>query len=101
MNKQMRNVMVVAAMAVTMLVGVAQAADAPERVVAFQDLNLNTAAGVQALYRRIHVAADQVCGNVDGRDLQFARVHKACVQRATADAVAAVNKPTVVIAQAR
>ena len=56
-------------------------------VVAYKDLDLNTKAGVQALYKRIQGAADQVCGNFDGR----ARAHKACIEQATADAVAAVN----------
>ena len=105
MNKQIKNVVVVAAMAAAMWVGVAQAAEAPAQVVGFKDLNLNTEAGVQALYKRIHGAADQVCGNVDGRDLQIARAHKACVERAMADAVAAVNNQmltkTVAVAQVR
>jgi UrcA family protein len=105
MNKQIKNVMVVAAMAATMLVGVAQAGEAPAQVVGFKDLNLNTDAGVQVLYQRIHGAADHVCGTVDGRDLQIARAHKACVAQAMADAVAAVNNQmltkTVAVAQVR
>jgi UrcA family protein len=105
MNKQIKNVMVVAAMAAAMLAGVAQGAEAPARTVGFKDLNLSTDAGVQALYNRIHGAADQVCGNVDGRDLQIARAHKGCVERAIADAVAAVNNQmltkTVAVAQVR
>jgi len=88
---------VVALLAAATLIEVARAdevqvdAAVPVKTVAYKDLNLNTKAGVQALYKRIHGAADQVCGNVDGRDLQIARAHKACVERATADAVAAVN----------
>ena len=79
--------------------------DAPAQAVKYQDLNLNTDAGVQVLYKRIQAAADQVCGNVDGRDLQVARAHKACVAQAVQGAVATVNNQmltkTVTVAQAR
>jgi len=87
--------------------GVRVDASAPAKTVEYQDLDLNTKAGVQVLYRRIHGAADQVCGNFDGRDLQIARAHKACVEKATDDAVTAVNKqmlaqtPTVTVALVR
>jgi UrcA family protein len=105
MNEQIKNVVVVAAMAAAMLVGVAQAVEAPAKAVGYQDLNLNTDAGVQVLYKRIQGAADQVCGYVDGRDLVAARVHEACVERAVKDAVATVNNQgltqTVAVAQVR
>ncbi len=111
MNKQVTgvtNLLVVAtALAVGMLAGVTHAAEAdvPAQVVRFQDLNLNTDAGVQVLYKRIQGAANQVCGNVDGRDLIVARAHKACVAKAVGDAVAAVNNQmltkTVTVAQVR
>ena len=101
MNTQNTNakttLVVVALLAAATLFEVARAdevridATVPVETVAYQDLNLDTQAGVKVLYKRIRVAADQVCGNVDGRDLQIARAHKACVERATADAVAAVN----------
>ena len=100
---------VVALLAAATLVEVARAddvrVDAPAQTVAFKDLNLNTQAGIQVLYKRIHGAADQVCGYVDGRDLQLARAHKACVEQAMTDAVAAVNNQmlaqTVTVAQVR
>jgi UrcA family protein len=106
MNKQVTgvtNLLVVAtALAVGMLAGVAHGAEAPAQTVRFQDLNLNTDAGVQVLYKRIQGAANQVCGDVDGRDLVVARAHKACVDRAVADAVAAVNNQKMVaVAQVR
>jgi len=105
MNKQIKHVVVVAAMAAAMWVGVAQAAEVPAQVVGFKDLNLKTDAGVQALYKRIHGAADQVCGNVGGRDPEIARAHEACVRQAMADAVTAVNNQmltkTVAVAQVR
>lgn len=106
MNKQVTgvtNLLVVAtALAAGMLAGVAHGAEVPTQAVRFEDLNLNTDAGVQVLYKRIQGAAHQVCGNVDGRDLAVARAHKACVDRAVADAVAAVNNQRMVaVAQVR
>jgi UrcA family protein len=109
MNKQVTgvtNLLVVAtALTVGMLTGVAHSAEVPAQAVRFQDLNLNTDAGVQVLYKRIQRAANQVCGDVDGRDLVVARAHKACVDRAVADAVATVNNQmltkTVAVAQVR
>jgi UrcA family protein len=106
MNKQVTgvtNLLVVAtALAVGMLTGVAHGAEVPTQTVRFQDLNLNTDAGVRVLYKRIQGAANQVCGDVDGRELAVAQAHKACVDKAVADAVAAVNNQQVVaIAQIR
>lgn len=105
MNKQIKNVVMGVAVAAAMLVGVAQGAEAPTKTVRFQDLNLNTDAGAQVLYKRIHGAATLVCGNYDVHDLVVARAHKACVDRAVTDAVAAVNNQmltkTVAVAQVR
>jgi UrcA family protein len=106
---KIKSVMAVAVVIAAVVVGAAQAAEAqpPEQVVDFKDLNLNSDAGIQALYKRIHGAADQVCGTVDGKDLQILQAHKACVAQATADAVATVNNQmltqtaTVTVAQAR
>ena len=83
-----------AALSATMLAGVSYAEtqdNVPTQTVNFQDLDLNSHAGVQALYRRIQFAADLVCGNADGRDLARLQVKKACVERAVSDAVATVN----------
>lgn len=105
MNMQIKNVVMGVAVAAAMLVGVAQGAEVPTKTVRFQDLNLNTDAGVQVLYKRIHGAANLVCGNYEVHDLVGARAHKACVDRAVAEAVAAVNNQmltrTVAVAQAR
>jgi UrcA family protein len=107
MNKQttgLTNVLVVAAALIAgVLTGVVHAgeADAPTQTVRFQDLNLKTDAGVKVLYKRIQGAANQVCGDVGGRDLVAGKAHKACVDRAVANAVAAVHMPTVTVAQVR
>jgi UrcA family protein len=96
----MRHTLVVLAeLSATMLAGVTQAAAPgdyfPKQAVTYKDLNLNSNAGIQVLYKRIQGAANQVCGKVDGRDLQGMSVKKACVDRAISDAVAAVNSPTL------
>ena len=87
----------VAALSATMLAGVTHAAgprdNAPTRAVTYKDLDLNSKAGVHALYKRIERAADQVCGDVDVRDLQRMSVKKVCVERAVSNAVAAVSSP--------
>ena len=101
MNKQtttgVTNIVVMAAaLTVGLLVGVGAhgaepGTDAPVKAVTYQDLNLKTDAGVQVLYKRIHGAANQVCGGLEIRDLPGLRAHKACVQRAMDEAVATVN----------
>jgi UrcA family protein len=83
-----------AALSATMLAGVSHATtqdNVPKQEVSYQDLNLNSNAGVQALYRRIHVAANEVCGRVNPRDLADWQVKTACVERAVSEAVATVN----------
>jgi len=109
MNTQIKNaknvLVVLAAMSAAMLIGVVHAAEIPARAVTYKDLNLNTEAGAKVLYERIHGAANQVCGNVEVRDLPGVRAHEACVQKAVSDAVAAVNSrrltQTVAMAQVR
>jgi UrcA family protein len=102
---------VVGLLAAATLVEVARADEAPVaapvKTVAYKDLNLDTPAGVQVLYKRIQGAAKQVCGEIEVRDLQGVRAHKACMDRAVAGAVAAVNNEmlthtqTVTVAQVR
>ena len=98
-NDMRLGLVIVATLSVAMLAGAgAVHADtiedgAPHKAVSYQDLDLNSAAGVRVLYRRIQGAADQVCGRFDGRDLQAVTARQACVERAVSDAVAAVNSP--------
>lgn len=54
------------------------------QTVRFQDLNVETPAGVQALYGRIHAAAERVCSESDP-SRQIAA--DACAKRAEAEAV--------------
>ena len=76
--------------------GMAQAAepDTPvaHKVVGFKDLNLNTPEGAAALYRRIKIAAHDVCANPDRYDLSEFKL-RPCIDDAVSRAVAQVNSP--------
>lgn len=72
----------------------AQAADVVDSrtvTVRYSDLNMNTEAGVAALYNRISHAAEQVCGKVDARRLEEVATAQACVTHAIASSVVAVG----------
>jgi UrcA family protein len=96
-NTMRMTLVALAALSATMLAGVTHAAasgdNLPKQVVTYKDLNLNSNAGIQVLYKRIQGAANQVCGKVEMRELQGMSVNKACVERAISNAVAAVNSP--------
>jgi len=59
--------------------------------VKFQDLNVGTPAGVEALYRRIHSAAVRVCSPPGGWLEQLGAA--ACAKDAEAKAIEKVNLP--------
>jgi UrcA family protein len=59
--------------------------------VKFSDLNVNSSAGVEALYRRIHSAAKRVCAPPEGYQTLVGSV--VCVKDAEARAIAQVNLP--------
>jgi UrcA family protein len=59
--------------------------------VKFQDLNVGTTAGVEALYRRIHSAAVRVCSPPGGWVQQLGAA--ACTKDAEARAIEKVNLP--------
>jgi len=66
----------------------APAADLPRQaVVKYSDLNLANAAGLEALRRRINLAAREVCGpQPDIREIGDSQTYRACVTRAQAQA---------------
>jgi UrcA family protein len=66
-------------------------ANVPTRTVHYADLNLNTQAGAAVLYKRIRVAAAQVCGDVNSRRLDEAAAAQACVDHAVNASVQSVN----------
>lgn len=67
--------------------------DARKVTVRFGDLDLSNLQGATALYRRIRLAAEQVCSPFDGRDIASKIRMEACVHRAVADAVTTVDRP--------
>jgi UrcA family protein len=57
--------------------------------VKFQDLNVSSAAGAEALYNRIHAAAKRVCAQPDAWQPSVI----ACVRKSEANAISKVNQP--------
>ena len=79
------------------LSGVA-AAGAPQvesRVVRFGDLNLDSRAGVAVLHKRIHNAAESVCGNLGSSLLVLRDAYERCVAEAVAQGVTSVGNPNL------
>ena len=64
---------------------------APTVAVNYADLDLTTDAGVQALYRRLQVAAKRVCRSFEGREIGKGTKRRACYDQALSDAVTKVN----------
>jgi UrcA family protein len=62
------------------------------KVVSFRDLNLNSAEGVEVLYKRIRSAAHEVCEDPLRWDLSELKV-KPCINDAISRAIAQVNSP--------
>ena len=74
---------------------VERAAETPSVTVRYADLNLNTPAGVEALYARLRAAARQVCNVRDGRGLFEVMESKTCYRQVLVAAVADVKSPTL------
>jgi UrcA family protein len=83
------------ALAAAMGVGTACAAtsdgDVPTRVVRYSDQSLATDGGVQALYRRLVIASEQVCPEESSRDLGAHALVRHCREQALARAVRQIN----------
>jgi UrcA family protein len=85
--------------------GTAQAAtpdnaSAPQIVVKYDDLNLATSEGTQALYSRIETAARHVCAAPDNRDLGAVARSRSCQSQAIERAVQDVHSPQLAAAYA-
>ena len=65
------------------------AGDSRSETVKFADLNLDTQAGVEALYGRIHAAARRVCEQPAGEQAAV----RGCMKKAESDAIGKVNSP--------
>jgi UrcA family protein len=60
--------------------------------IGFQDLNVDSPAGIEALYQRIHAASERVCSESG----QWGQVRaRACAAKAEAGAVANANLPAL------
>lgn len=66
--------------------------DTRSAVVKFADLNLDTPRGVAVLYKRIHIAAEEVCGasSEDKEFLEVAAAVKKCVNDSETRAIGAI-----------
>ena len=71
--------------------------DVPSVAVRYDDLNLTTPAGVNALYSRISHAARAVCPDSYSRDLAVQSAAERCQVQAIAKAVHAVNNPQLAV----
>jgi len=65
--------------------------DPPSITVKFADLNLQTPAGVEALYKRIHSAATQVCDWGGSRNLSILAHERKCAAAAETQAIGKVD----------
>ncbi|HET7757937.1 MAG TPA: UrcA family protein [Steroidobacteraceae bacterium] len=61
----------------------------------FQDLNLSTSAGVDALYRRIHAAAQRVCAVSRQDELGAASATAKCAKGAETRVIEEINLPAL------
>jgi len=68
--------------------------------VKFQDLNLDNAAGVDALYKRIHAAAQRVCADSGQYDLGATSASVKCTKEAEARAIEKINLPALTLVAA-
>lgn len=76
---------------VAALPAVADAFDAPQVTVKYEDLNVSSQQGAAALYSRIRNAAKSVCSQFDRSGIDGAIHRNACVDKAILGAVTKVN----------
>jgi UrcA family protein len=62
-------------------------------VVQFSDLDVSKIEGAKTLYARLRLAAQVVCTPLESASSWGERQHRACMDKAIADAVASVNRP--------
>ena len=90
-----------AAIAVATSLPLPACAEAPTRVVRFDDLNLASPHGRAVLDRRVKAAIVDVCGDPGAQDLHLLAMQKACQRKARAAADAqllAIGRPDRVLA---
>jgi UrcA family protein len=67
----------------------------PTMTIHYSELNMQSSAGVQALYARLRSAAKTVCATHDGRSLQQQFAFRACVAETLERAVREVHSDAV------
>jgi UrcA family protein len=65
--------------------------ETPAVNVYYGDLDLTSDAGVRVLYRRLQVAAKQVCRSLESHEIVRSTDHRSCYNRALSSAVTKVN----------
>lgn len=96
-----RLVMISAGIAFLGLAGASNAAqpgvlEPRQMSVSYADLNIESAAGLKVLYRRLQFAARRVCEPFDDGQRRTVNFHfRACYTNALDSAVAKINKPTL------
>ena len=63
--------------------------------VKYEEYDLNTEKGAQALYAHLQAASKEVCAPLDGREVRQHAAWKACYKEALSNAVLNVNRDTV------
>jgi UrcA family protein len=70
--------------------------DIRSETVRFADLNIDSSSGAEILYRRLNIAANKVCRELEpGRSLVLVAPHRACIHSALSRALAVVGNPAV------
>jgi len=67
----------------------------PQVTVKYADLDVSTSQGAEALYSRIHQAANDVCWHMYDTTAAYKLHQDACMKKVIADAVAKVNQPSL------
>ena len=67
----------------------------PQRTLTLTDLNLGTAAGARAAYRRIRAVAESLCGLADNTDQPYQAAYRKCVDSTVQDTVEKLNQREV------
>jgi UrcA family protein len=100
-HNRTRLVMIAAGIAFLGLAGASNAAqpnffESQRMTVSYADLNIESAAGIKALYGRLQFAARRVCAPFDDGQHRTGDFHfRVCFRDALGSAVAKINKPTL------
>jgi UrcA family protein len=73
----------------------AEGTDSLQKTIKYADVGVASSQGAATLYNRIRIASEEVCSPLDHGDLSSKMHAKACMQKATTDAVTKVNQPAL------